>query len=283
MLERRGAGGRGDRHEATVAVLGRPLTKLSILMAAFNEERTILDAVRDVLNSDIPCPFELIIIDDGSTDATWELISRASDDRVRLHRHLANLGKGAAIRSGVRLATGSHVLPFDADREYDASDIAKLAGVVLDTRAPAVFGVRPEGHHSSLYVLGNRMLTEAANLLFDSALSDLHSCLKLVDRELFRSVPFTSIGFGTDTEVTATLLKRGIRPREVPISYLGRSRRDGKKITWWDGVTCLWILSRVRLSQVDNGLPDAQVVLDTASSRPAGRSTSDCASESSRL
>lgn len=270
MLQRRGPRA-DDRGTATVAVLGRPLTKLSILMAAYNEERTILEAVRDVLDADIPCSYELIVVDDGSTDATWDLLlSEVTDPRLVRHRHLANLGKGAAIRSGVRLATGTHVLPFDADLEYAASDITKLVRVALETRAPAVFGVRPEGHHSSVYVMGNHALTQAANLLFDAHLSDLHSCLKLVDTELIRAVPFTSIGFGTDTEITAALLKHGIHPREVEINYRGRSRREGKKITWWDGVTCLWILSRVRFSRPDRGLPDSRVLLDTLDAAAPG-------------
>jgi glycosyltransferase involved in cell wall biosynthesis len=225
---------------------------LSFVMPVYNEARTVAKAVRQVLAVDYPAPIELIVVDDGSTDTTHLELALIDDERIRLHRHLVNLGKGAAVRSGVGLATGTHVLPFDADLEYSPDDVPRLLAPVLAGRCDVVYGTRLYGlntvFQSYRYAMGNRITTLVANVLFDSYLSDLHSCLKLVPRDLFDSLPLKETGFGFDTEVTASLLRRGVRPFEVPVSYHGRTHADGKKITWRDGVACLKILGRVRFS-----------------------------------
>ena len=226
--------------------------KLSILMCAYNEERTIARAVSEVLTVDYPCDMELIVVDDGSTDTTPMLLANvANDPRLIIHHHPRNRGKGAALVSAASLASGTHILPFDADLEYSPDDIARVIHPVLTGRTDVVYGVRIFGfntaYHSYRYAAGNRLLTRMANILYDAWLSDLHTCLKLVPLAMFRSLNLKESGFGLDTEMTALLLKAGIRPFEVPVSYFSRSHIEGKKITWRDAIRCMSILLRVRL------------------------------------
>lgn len=237
---------------------GRPFTgaepvRLSIVMPAFNEAATIAAAVTTVLAANYPCPMELLVVDDGSTDATANLLAGITDSRLRVIRHPRNLGKGAALLTGAAVATGTHLLPFDADLEYSADDISALVAPVVRGSTDVVYGTRLFGantvYQSYRYAMGNKLTTLAANLLFDSYLSDLHTCLKLVPLVLFRDLNLRENGFGLDTEITAVLLRRGVRPFEVPVSYVARSRDEGKKITWRDGVTCLQILGRVRFER----------------------------------
>ena len=224
--------------------------RLSVLMPVHNEKATIEAAVTDVLEMKLGYPFELIIVDDGSTDGTTSILACIDDPRVLVYRHPTNLGKGAAVLSAAALAGGTHLVIFDADREYRAADLVRLFQPVVDETAQVVFGVRMLGMNTAYrtyrYVLGNRLTTLAANVLFDACVSDLHCCLKMLPVELFRSLRLTHSGFGLDSEITAELLRRGYRPYEIPVSYNGRSHAEGKKLTWRDGVDCLATLSRVR-------------------------------------
>jgi dolichol-phosphate hexosyltransferase len=233
---------RAYRHNAGV--------KLSIIMAAYNEAETITDAVQEVLEVDYPCDVELLVVDDGSRDATPQLLAQLHDPRLTVIRHPANLGKGAAVLSAVAVATGTHMLPFDADLEYMPDDILRLVEPVLRGRCNVVYGVRLFGcntvYRSFLYAVGNKIFTRTANVLFGAWLSDLHTCLKLIPVDLVRSLRLRETGFGLDTELSASLLRCGIRPFEVPVSYFSRSHEEGKKINWRDALACLWILLRVR-------------------------------------
>jgi dolichol-phosphate hexosyltransferase len=240
---------------ASFSAAARPLS-LSIIMAAFNEERTIAQAVQEVLAIDFPCDIELIVVNDGSTDRTPDLLAEVIDPRVTVHHHDKNRGKGAALRSAAAIAHGTYVLPFDADLEYAAEDVARMLDPVVRGRCKVVYGVRLFGYNtvyrSYRYAMGNKTLTRLANVLFDACLSDLHTCLKLMPTDLMRSIDLKESGFGLDTEITASLLRIGVRPFEVPVSYFGRSHAEGKKITWRDAVACVRVLLRIRLSRRPN-------------------------------
>jgi dolichol-phosphate hexosyltransferase len=227
--------------------------KLSIIMAAYNEAETITQAIEEVLGVDYPCEMELIVIDDGSKDATPQLLDKIDDPRVVKLRHPVNRGKGAAVMTAAEKATGTHILPFDADLEYLPEDILRLIEPVLRGRCSVVYGARLFGcntvYRSYLYAVGNKLFTQTANLMFGAYLTDLHTCLKLIPVDVFRSLELRESGFGLDTEISASLLRCGIRPFEVPVSYFSRSHEEGKKITWHDAFACLWILLRVRAAR----------------------------------
>jgi glycosyltransferase involved in cell wall biosynthesis len=233
-------------------------------MPVFNEERTIVQAVEEVLQTLYPCDFELIVVDDGSTDATEMLLASLHHDRLVVYRHMENRGKGAALRTAVSLARGSHVVPFDADLEYAAEDLPRMLDPVLKGRCAVVYGVRMFGfntvYQSLRYAAGNRFLTSLANVLFDACMSDLHTCLKLIPLPMLTALDLTEERFGLDTEVTALLLRNGVRPFEVPVSYYSRSHAEGKKIKMHDALVCAWVLLKVRLRRLraQAALPEAQ-------------------------
>jgi glycosyltransferase involved in cell wall biosynthesis len=222
-------------------------------MCAYNEENTIVQAIVEILATKYPCDIELIVVDDGSTDATSDLIKQINDPRIISYRHPKNLGKGSSLLSAVSLATGTYVLPFDADLEYDPEDIPKMLAPVLRRKSDVVYGARLFGcntvYHSYRYAIGNRILTLMTNVMFNAYLSDLHTCLKLVPLTIFKNLSLSEAGFGLDTELTALLLKNGVRPFEVSVSYYSRSHAQGKKISWRDAIACLWILLRVRFGR----------------------------------
>lgn len=224
--------------------------KLSILMPVYNEEAHVAEAVKQTLAVDYPCDVELVIVDDGSRDGTSEVLERLDDQRVRVVTHPRNLGKGAAVRTAARHAEGDYVVILDADLEYDPQDLPKLLAPVLDGRAQVVYGNRVFGSHTAYsfwYVMGNKAITTAANVFFNSYIGDLETCFKLLPANLFRSLNIRSNSFGIEAEITAKLLRQRVKPYEVPISYRARSREEGKKITWRDGVEALWILGRERV------------------------------------
>jgi glycosyltransferase involved in cell wall biosynthesis len=224
--------------------------KLSILMPVYNERERVGRALKQALDVDYPCEVELVVVDDGSRDGTAEVLEQVDDERVHVVRHPRNRGKGAAVRTAAQAATGDYLVALDADLEYDPADIPRLLEPVMAGRAEVVYGNRSFGGHSAFsfwYVMGNRAVTTAANVLFNCYIGDLETCFKLMPVELYRSLAPSSPGFGMEAEITGKLLRRGIRPYEVPISYHARTREQGKKITWRDGVAALWILTRTRL------------------------------------
>jgi glycosyltransferase involved in cell wall biosynthesis len=226
------------------------VTKLSILMPVYNEAGTVQQAIKRVLDVSFPCPVELVVVDDSSTDGTSEIIDGLHDERMLKLRHPHNQGKGAAIRTAAAAATGDYMVPFDADLEYQPEEIAGLLTPVLRGESDVVYGSRGFGSHSAYsfwYVMGNKGVTTAANILFNAYIADLETCYKLMPLDLYRSLDIRSDGFGMEAEITGKLLARGIRPFEVPITYRARTREAGKKITWRDGVDAVWILGRIRL------------------------------------
>jgi dolichol-phosphate hexosyltransferase len=224
--------------------------KLSILVPVYNEVSTFDHALKRILDVPYPCDVEVVIVDDGSRDGSAELLDAIDDPRVVVHRHPTNRGKGAAIRTASRQATGEFMVICDADLEYDPADIPKLVEPVLAESAEVVYGTRTFTSHTSYslwYVLGNKGVTMFANVLFNCYIRDLETCFKLLRLPLYRELDVRSAGFGMEAEVTAKLLRRGYRPFEVPISYRARTRAAGKKLTWRDGVEALWILLRIRV------------------------------------
>ena len=226
--------------------------KLSVLIPVFNEAATVGSALSRVFSVDYPCDVEFVIVDDGSTDGTPALLAAVDEPRARIVTHPVNRGKGAAIRTAASGATGDYMVICDADLEYAPEEIPRLLAPVLAGQADVVYGTRSFGSNTAYsfwYVLGNKTVTMFANVAFDCWISDLETCFKLMPLPLYRELDVRSAGFGMEAEVTGKLLRRGIRPFEVPISYKARSREEGKKLTWKAGEQALWILTRERLSQ----------------------------------
>ena len=225
---------------------------LSILMPVYNERERIERAIAEVLATELPADFELIIVDDGSTDGTRDILrSREPDDRVRLIEHDHNQGKGAAIQTALHEARGEFSCIFDADLEYDPADLALLMPPLLDGRSNASFGVRAfDGYtsHSFLFVLGNKGVTLACNVLYNVYLHDIMTCHKMIRTDIFRSLPLRSAGFAIEPEITARLVQRGERIFEVPVHYRARSTDEGKKLTALDGFRVIGTLLRCRFS-----------------------------------
>jgi glycosyltransferase involved in cell wall biosynthesis len=232
------------------APTGKPV--LSVLMPVYNELRTVERAIDALLEADLGVEKELIVVDDGSTDGTRALLEeRDWASGTRFLKHDGNRGKGAAVRTALEAATGEVSCIFDADLEYEPKDLALLLDPILSGGSNAVFGVRVfEGHtsHSFLYVMGNRGVTLAANILFNVYLRDLMTCHKAIRTEVFRSLPLRASGFEIEPEIAARLLQRGERIYEVPVSYSARSNEEGKKLTPVDGLRVLGTLLRCRLS-----------------------------------
>lgn len=227
--------------------------KLSILMPVYNEEERLGEALKQALAVDYPCEIELVVVNDGSRDRTAEILNGNGDPRLRPVHHPKNMGKGAAIRTAVDTAEGDYMVILDADLEYDPKDIPRLLAPVLEGRAKIVYGNRSFGGHAAFsfwYVMGNKGVTLFANILFNSYIGDLETCFKLMPLELYRSLAVKSKGFGMEAEVTGKLLRRRMRPYEVPINYHARTREEGKKITAMDGIEALLILTRERLRPI---------------------------------
>lgn len=220
--------------------------KLSIIIPVYNESATVgqiiaqIKAVKGIKT-------EIIVIDDGSRDATAAVLEKVPG--IKLIRHLQNQGKGAAIRSGIGQATGDYILVHDADLEYDPSEIPRLIEPIRRGKAQVVYGSRFTGQRRNMFFwhwVGNQLLTLITNVLYNTTLSDMETCYKLVPTKLIKSLNIQAKRFEFEPEVTAKILKQGIRIWEVPISYAGREYHEGKKISWIDGLPAIWTLVKYR-------------------------------------
>src|SRR3954447_1487251 len=224
---------------------------LSILMPVYNEEATVGRAIEEGLDAALPVSRELVVIDDGSTDRTPELLATAAAlPGVRVITHDRNRGKGTALRTGLQAARGELSTVFDADLEYSPADLATLLEPLFAGRATVCFGIRAfDGYrsHSLRFVMGNKLVTLVANVLYDVYIHDLMTCHKMMRTDLFRELPLRECGFAIEAEITARVLERGERVFETPTSYEARSFEEGKKLTWIDGLRVVRTLLRCRL------------------------------------
>jgi glycosyltransferase involved in cell wall biosynthesis len=242
--------------------------KLSIIMPVYNEIETIAEIVRRVRAVQLTVPVgygadngsvvafdrEIVIVDDGSTDGTQEILHTLDGEQdvtILFHEH--NLGKGRAVRTGLEHASGDVIVIQDADLEYDPRDYPALLQPIVEERARVVYGSRFRGGPTKTmffwHMVGNQYLTLMTNLLYNTILSDMETGYKAFTREVAEQLDLRSPGWGFDPEITAQILKRGYRIYEVPISYTGREFGEGKKISWYDGLTVLWTLIRCRLTR----------------------------------
>jgi glycosyltransferase involved in cell wall biosynthesis len=227
--------------------------EVSILMPVYNERHTVVQAITDVLAAPPAEHWELIVVDDGSVDGTTEII-RAHDwpAQVRILRHEKNRGKGAALTTALAEARGRYAAVMDADLEYSPRDLPALLEPLRSGKARAAFGTRGFKAHSAYsfwYVVGNRVVAFAANLIYNSWVSDIMTGQKVLETELFRSLELRERGFAIEPEITARLLQRGVRIYEVPVEYEARSRDEGKKLTAVDGLRVIRTLLRCKVDR----------------------------------
>ena len=230
-------------------ILENPL--LSVVMPAYNERDTIETIIGRVKNA--PVRTELIVVDDGSTDGTRELLAELQkrfDFKLVLQEK--NGGKGSALRRGFQEVTGDLVVIQDADLEYSPEEFPDLIELICQGRADVVYGSRFLGRRRVFlftHYVGNRLLTLITNILYNTIVTDMETCYKVMRTAVLRSFTLKSNGFGIEPEMTAKIFKRGYRVYEVPITYDGRSYDEGKKITWRDGVVALWVLLKYRFTE----------------------------------
>jgi glycosyltransferase involved in cell wall biosynthesis len=224
-------------------------SSLSVVMPCFNEEASVEACLRAVLAS--PCTGEVIVVDDCSSDRSAEIVERlaATDDRIALHRHPVNKGKGAALRTGFRSASRPFVIVQDADLEYDPAEYEVMLEPLLDGRADVVFGSRflSARPHRVLYfwhTVGNRFLTLVSNAFTDLNLTDMETCYKAFRAEVLESIELEEDRFGIEPEITAKVAAGGWSVYEVGISYSGRTYAEGKKIGWRDGVRAVYCIAK---------------------------------------
>ena len=230
-------------------ILTDPL--LSVVMPCYNERNTIEEIVRRVMA--VKIRIELIIVDDGSTDGTRDLLTKLQEQyKFNLIFQPKNGGKGAALRRGFQEVSGDLVVIQDADLEYSPEEFPELIELICQGRADVVFGSRFIGRHRVFlftHYAGNRLLTFITNVLYNTMLTDMETCYKVMRTEVLRSMKLEANGFGIEPELTAKIFKRGYRVYEVPITYDGRGYEDGKKITWRDGFVALWVLLKYRFTE----------------------------------
>jgi glycosyltransferase involved in cell wall biosynthesis len=224
---------------------------LSVVMPVYNERNTVGEIIRRVLA--VPMRIQLIVVDDASTDGTAEILERLQKElSFTLLKQPQNGGKGSALRRGFTVVTGDLMIIQDADLEYHPEEYPLLTNLIASGRADVVFGSRFLGTHRVFlltHYLGNRLLTFITNVLYNTMLTDMETCYKVMRTDVLRSMDLKSNGFGIEPELTAKVFKRRCKVYEVPISYDGRGYDEGKKITWRDGVVALWVLLKYRFTE----------------------------------
>jgi glycosyltransferase involved in cell wall biosynthesis len=225
---------------------------LSIVVPVYNEQTTVCQIVSNVACALTDLSYEILLVDDGSTDGTAHCIAALNCQGIRLFQHLVNRGKGAALKTAFAECRGDIVVIQDADLEYDPKDIPRLIQPILDGRADVVFGTRFHGAvqrvHLFYHRIGNALLTFCSNVMTNLNLSDMECGYKAFRREVIESLIVKEARFGVEPEIAAKVAKLGYRVYEVPISYSGRDYAEGKKIGWKDAVRALWCIVRYRFA-----------------------------------
>ena len=221
---------------------------LSVLIPAYNEVHNIQNILNKI--GEVNIPKEIIVVDDGSTDGTRELLNTLKSDTIKVVFHEKNQGKGGAIRTAIEHSKGDIIIIQDADLEYDPQDYYKLIPVIESGKEKVVYGSRflnKQNKHSYFsFFLGGQVVTWITNILYFQNLSDEPTCYKVFDAKLLKSIKLNCTGFEFCPEVTAKIAKLGYKIPEVPISYYPRSISEGKKINWKDGVEAIWVLFKYR-------------------------------------
>ena len=221
--------------------------KLSVVIACYNEAATIEKVIDAVVRAPFPDK-EIIVVDDFSTDGTREILRDRIVQRIsKVIYHPVNLGKGAALRSAIREATGDVVIVQDADLEYDPEEYPKVINPILENKADVVYGSRFIGSepHRVVYFwhrVGNGLLTLLSNMFTNLNLTDMETCYKAFRREVIQSIAIEENRFGFEPEITAKMARKGVQIYEVGISYHGRTYKEGKKINWKDGCRALYCI-----------------------------------------
>jgi glycosyltransferase involved in cell wall biosynthesis len=234
-----------NQQRSTRAVPADPL--LSVVMPVFNERTTVEEIIRRVLA--VPMRIELVVVDDGSTDGTGPILDELQRSLGFTLLRQQNAGKGAALRRGFAAVTGDLVVVQDADLEYSPEEYPQLIELICKGHADVVYGSRFLGRHRVFlftHYLGNRIVTLATNIMYNTMLTDMETCYKVMRTDVLRSFTLRSNGFGIEPEITAKIFKRGYRVYEIPVTYAGRGYDEGKKITWTAGVVALWVLLKYR-------------------------------------
>jgi glycosyltransferase involved in cell wall biosynthesis len=227
--------------------------RLSIIVPVYNEARTVRAVIDRLLTIDLPVAREILVIDDGSTDGTGDVLDRAAAEglAVTVVRMPQNGGKGSAIRAGLTRATGTIVAIQDADLELDPAQLAALIQPIVTGQASVVYGSRfldGTARAPRMSIAGNRMLTAATNVLYGSAITDMETCYKIMRAEIARSLKLTASRFDIEPQITARLLRSGHHIHELPVRFAPRSKAEGKKIKWRDGIRALQVLIQERFS-----------------------------------
>ena len=230
----------------------KKIASISIIVPVYNERDTILDILAKIKDAEVgKLRKEILLIDDGSTDGTKEILRKVNNVKVFFHEN--NKGKGAAVRTGLQHASGDVLLIQDADLEYNPEEYKNLLGPIIAERADVVYGSRfSKGKifNKNMYYshcVGNMILTNVTNLLYGAKLEDMETCYKIMRKEVLEGMELKSMRFEIEPELTAKILKKGIKIEEVPISFAPRGFHEGKKINWKDGIVALWTLMKYKI------------------------------------